>query len=633
MGYCFALVALACAITVSLAALVYLYPKEKNRIIALLQNLLIMKRAITLVAILLLLTETQAQISVRVKKTASGSEVDLKTNGKSSSSRDNGSKQETGDTKTTAPADSKTATKDTTARPATNAVPDETYNGPAKVQLKSFWRYMEKLRAGDMSALGNAERMLAQVKQNDAQYDISALETEVKSYREKVDGDAKANSQAAGKADAERSYYKNVWQKMIGVYSKGSDIQPGVYGKVYYDRVAEVNLEEYKSKKGTVSDNEARKFIELIDGMLSDYDNYLKRADRLRWNVTEVMVKSRNEENPQTKLKMLEQARYECEAVLKMSPDNAAFKQKLDEVNKLLGSAGSEAAKLYTSEFHKQHVGKIVWSSQPLVIGKEGTMSAAIRNEFKTGDAIFGTVYLGNTVTQLMNGNDRLRIVIKVDGGTAIWGGDLSYLIVPLTVQDKSYLQFALLPDEQWLKDNYAPYLAKENWTYSYFMDELARSGDISHTITCELDFPTSIQGNIKSSLSLDLGNGTTAIKALSVKLHDQLMATRTLPKAGMNNAAMEQQMVSIANNLGWKNTFLKAIITSSSWSIAKNELTGAILYRYVGAVCTTKDPDGKCYYQEFTFRQDYTGGGNYSSTLKYNSYGGKREIGCDKLK
>ena len=260
-------------------------------------------------------------------------------------------------------------------------------------------------------------------------------------------------------------------------------------------------------------------------------------------------------------------------------------------------------------------------------------MGSNIKNEFKTGEAIFGTMYLGNNLKQLLNGNERVRVIIKVDNGTAIWGGDLSYFIVPLAVQDKSYWQFALLPDEQWFKDYYAPYVAKENWTYSYFMDELSRSGDISHNITCEVSFPTNIQDNIKNSLSLDLGSGSASIKALSTKLHDQLMASRTLPKAAMSNASLEQQMVAAANNLGWNDKFSKAIITSSSWTVAKNDLTGVILYRWLPAVCTIKGHRWQMYYQEFSFKQDYTGGGNYSSTVKYNSYGGKKEIGCDKIK
>lgn len=588
-----------------------------------------MKKYFLLLLVMFSLVTVKAQISLKVKKTTSGSEVDLKTNGKSGTTGTTAPKNGSAGSKTTEQDTRNTTAADTVAKPAI----DDGYNGPAKVQLKSFWRYLEKLRNGDMSALGNAERMLGLVKENDAAYDVSQLEAEVKSYRSKVDEAAQVKNQASARADEERNYYKNVWQKIIGIYSKGNDIEPGVTGKVYYDRVQELNLPEYQSKKSAAGSNEAKKLIEMIDGVLADYDNYVKRADRLKWNVTEVMVKSRSEANPQEKMQLLEWAKYECMAVLTISPENASFKQKLDEVNKLLGNADAEASKNYTSDFHKQNVGKIVWSNKPLVIGKEKDMSANIKTSFKTGEAIFGTIYLGNKASQLMNGNDRIRVIIRVDNGTAIWGGDLSYIIIPLAAQDKSYIQFALLPDEAWFGSNYAPYIARENWTYSYFIDELARAGDISHEITCEFDFPTNIQSNIEGALTLDLNGGSAAIKSLSAKLHDQLMASRTLPKAGMNNAALEQQMLAAANGLGWKDKFLKTIITSSSWSIAKNDLTGAILYRYVGAVCTLRGADDKCYYQEFSFRQDYTGGGNYSSTVKYNSYGSKREIGCDKIK
>ena len=586
-----------------------------------------MKKLSVFTLVLLLVSYTQAQINVRLKKTPDTKEIDIKTNSKHAASPDK--KQATTDTK-----EKPVLKKDSTASVATTPA-DEAYNGPAKVQLKSLMRYMQKLRAGDIlpSTLSNAERMLEQVKQADASYNISGYEKEIAVYRQNANKESQSVADSKSVAEAEGNYFKNLHQKIIGIYSTGINIEPGVTGKVYLERVKAINLAEYNQKKATVTGVEAKKFVERIDQMLADYDDYLKRSDRLRWNVTELMLKSRSKQNQQEKMNLLETAKYECEAVLLISPANAAFKQKLEEVNKLLGSANAEASINFTSDFHKEHVGQIVWSSKPLIIGKEKEMAAQIKTEFKSGESVFGVVYLGNKVNQLMNGNQRLRVIIKVDGGTAIWGGDMSYLIVPLAVQDKSYFQFALLPDEDWFAKNYAPYVADENWTYSYLMDELVRAGDISHNITCELDFPSTIQGNIKSSFTLDLSNSITQIKTLSTKLHEQLMASRSLPKAGMNNAALEQQMLTAANKLGWKNIFLKAVITSSSWSISKNELTGAILYRYVSAVCTTKEYDGKCYYQEFTFRQDYTGGGNYSNTIKYNSYGSKREIGCDKIK
>lgn len=591
-----------------------------------------MKQNLLLACLVFIFSASQAQISVRVKKNSSGSEVDVMTSGKPGGTKEAEAKPASGETKSTPAPNTEKPSADTASKPSAGVSFDESYNGKAKVQLKSFWRYMEKLRSGDKSSatLGNAIRMLDQVKQADPAYNVSALETEIATYSDKANKEAQAKNDAKGKAETETQYFNSVWQKITDIYSKGVTIEKA--GKPYYDLVQAINLGEYQEKKKTAR-GESGVLVKKIDEALADYDNYLTRSDRLRWNVTEVMVKSRGQANPQIKIQLLEQAKYECEAVLLMSPGNTAFKQKLDEVNKLLGTADGEASKFYTSDFHKQNVGKIVWSNKPLVIGKEKDMAANIKTGFKTGEAIFGTMYLGNNLKQLMNGNTMMRIVIRIDGGTAVWGGDLSYIIVPLTVQDKSYLQFALLPDEQWFNTNYAPYVKEENWTYSYFMDDLAKAGDISHTITCELKFPTNIQSDIKSSLLLDLSDGSVAIKSLSTKLHDQLMASRTLPKAGMSNAALEQQMVAAANNLGWNDKFSKAVITSSSWTIAKNDLTGAILYRWLHAVCTIKGTDGKCYYQEFSFKQEYTGGGNYSSTVKFNSYGGKREIGCDKIK
>ncbi|MBK6827606.1 MAG: hypothetical protein IPG86_12375 [Chitinophagaceae bacterium] len=601
-----------------------------------------MKKVLALLTGVLILTCSQAQISVRVKKNGGGSEVDVKTTPRNTgtpSSKPSGNDNKTspsGETKTTPPVtESPKPATDTAAKPAVTATYDASYTGPAKVSLKSFWTHMEKIKAGTgtASSLNNADRMLKQIKEQDPGFDISTLSAMLQPYKEKAAQEASSKADAKSAEEAKTLYFKNFHNKMIGVYSSGIDIQPGVVGAVYLERVKALNIEEYKEKRKEAPEGGPNSYPVLIDAMLADYENYVQRADRLKWNVIAPMTASRTASNPQEKTAILENARKECEAVLILSPNNTAFKQKLDEINKLMGAAGAEAAKFYTSDFHKENLNKIVWSTQPLVIGKEKEMAGSIKQQFKTGDYIFGTVYLGVLAKETMGSNTNLRIRIRVDGGTAVWGGDLSYIELPLAAQGKSWFQFALIPNAQWLKDHYAPYVAEENWTLAYFLNQLVSGGDISHNITCELMFPTNTIDDIKSSFSLDLGAGSAEIKTLAGKLNAELMASRTLPKAGMSNAALEQQMVAAANNLGWNDKFLKAIITSSSWTVHKNELTGAILYRWLGAVCTTKDNDGKCFYQEFSFKQEYTGGGNYSGTVKFNSYGGKREIGCDKLK
>jgi hypothetical protein len=604
-----------------------------------------MKLILVLLASLLCITQIPAQISVRVKKNPSGSEVDVKTTGRNEGARNSSSKPVATDNKITSSEEKNTTSDtktnvpvqvtDTAAKTSGTAVYDASYTGPAKVSLKSFWTHMEKVKAGTgtASSLNNAERMIKQIKEQDPGFDVAPLTALLQPYKDKATQEASAKANAKSAEEAKNAYFKNFHFKMIGVYSSGMDIQPGVVGAVYLERVKALNIEEYKEKRKEAPEGGPNSYPVLIDQMLADYDNYVERADRLKWNVVAPMTASRNAPNAQEKTAILENARKECEAVLILSPNNTAFKQKLEEINKLLGAADAEASKFYTSDFHKENLNKIVWSTKPLTIGKEKEMSGNIKQQFKTGEHIFGTVYLGVLAKDAMGANTNLRVRIRVDGGTAIWGGDLSYIELPLAAQGKSWFQFALIPDAQWLKDNYAPYLAEENWTLSYFLNELVRSGEVSHTITCELIFPTNKIDDIKSSFSLDLGAGAADIKAMAAKLSAELMASRTLPKAGMNNAALEQQMVAAANNLGWNDHFQKAIITSSAWNVHKNDLTGAILYRWLGAVCTIKGTDGKCFYQEFSFKQEYSGGGNYSNTVKFNSYGGKKEIGCDKLK
>ncbi len=261
---------------------------------------------------------------------------------------------------------------------------DPGYTGPAKMPLKNFWTHIEKLKAGTgtSSTISNAERMLQQVKEKDPSYNVAPLEAEVKIWKDKAakeDGDKNA---AKAKEAEEKNYFKNFWSKMIGVHSTGHDIEPGVTGKVYYDRVIALNLEEYKEKRKALGTIDPKSYAGLADEKLADYNNYLKRSDRLRWNVTEMMTKSKNVANPQDKMKMLEEVKYECEAVLILSPNHPDFTQKLADVKKLLGNADAEASKFYTSDFHKEHVNQIVWSNQPLVIGKEKEMAASIKNAF-----------------------------------------------------------------------------------------------------------------------------------------------------------------------------------------------------------------------------------------------------------
>lgn len=173
---------------------------------------------------------------------------------------------------------------------------DPGYTGPAKMPLKNFWSHIEKLKAGTgiSSTVNNAERMLQQVKEKDPSYNTTAMEAELKTWKDKATKEAGDKNAAKAKEEAERNYFKTLYQKMVGVYSSGRDIQPGVTGKVYYDRVIELNLAEYKEKRSAAGTVDPKSYPALTDAVLADYNEYLKRSDRLKWNVVQALTKSEN---------------------------------------------------------------------------------------------------------------------------------------------------------------------------------------------------------------------------------------------------------------------------------------------------------------------------------------------------
>jgi hypothetical protein len=514
---------------------------------------------------------------------------------------------------------------------------DANYNGPAKTQVKTFWGKIEMLKQGKStgSSLMAAKNLLKSAKEKDPSYNTSAMETELKIWEDKAAREEterqKTNDQlqaANEKADDDLEYFKSIWTKMVSLYSEDDDMEGMPYGSEYYEAIKELDLEGYKKRKEELNGKEFQ-LVAKLDAMFKDYDNFIERAGIIK-NLRPANTSEAN--TPAEKKEMLTEMKMECQAVLLISPNNTAAKEKLVAVNKALGASDAEVSKFFTSDFHKENYNKIVWSTKPLIIGKEKEMAAFIKTAFKTGEPIFGTVYLGRNIKDAQNDIESLPVRIEVDGSNTITG-DGAGLIVPVAVQGKSYFQFALLPDAQWIKDNYAKYVEEVNETYPRFMDVLVRNGEDKHDVSFELNFRGIGAEEIKSTFSLDLSSGLSEIKMMAAQLHAVHFANIKLPKAGMSNPVFEQKMLSAANGLGWKDKFTKIIITSKDWATRKNDLTGAILYRSLDAIAITKDIEGKCYYQEFGFRQDYSGGGNYESAIKYNGYAGKREIGCDKIK
>lgn len=93
------------------------------------------------------------------------------------------------------------------------------------------------------------------------------------------------------------------------------------------------------------------------------------------------------------------------------------------------------------------------------------------------------------------------------------------------------------------------------------------------------------------------------------------------MPKAVVVNAALEAEFKEAFLAEGWGETIIKINIQTREWSVIRNSLTGAILYRTQSAAIVAKQKTGNCIMYDFAIKQQYTGSG-YSSVSSRSSHG-----------
>lgn len=108
--------------------------------------------------------------------------------------------------------------------------------------------------------------------------------------------------------------------------------------------------------------------------------------------------------------------------------------------------------------------------------------------------------------------------------------------------------------------------------------------------------------------------------------------AAREMPAAAMTDAALEKDFLDAFASQKWDGTALKAVITDKEWNVVKNELTGAIIRRWLGAAVGYKLPDGNCKLRSISIEQVWDG--LAYGTSRFSGQGiEQHDIDCAKVK
>lgn len=337
--------------------------------------------------------------------------------------------------------------------------------------------------------------------------------------------------------------------------------------------------------------------------------------------------------SPAEKLAIYEKLRTWYRALERITPGDATLTAKNKELDKVSGGATKQLSGVVKNPFHLQNVNKILYSNK--AVNPETATAADFKTSFTAGEPLYATLFLDNTLSKIhVDWEKFIRIQMYKGKGNDIIVIDRKILLTP-EMYKNAYVQFPIIPDKVWLQNNYGAYADKGLNTYIMIFDALGKLTPIRHDLRMDIRL-NPVEGTHYSAkeamFSIDLGEGSEVLQDVAASLSSVNLSKVNLPKAGMSNASMEAAMLKIMKDKSTVQDYKKAIITSSGWTVEKNEL-GIILNKYVSATLASKNEDGKCYIQSFTFKYDYVGGGNYSSTLTLGSVGNKVEIECDKIK
>jgi len=299
-----------------------------------------------------------------------------------------------------------------------------------------------------------------------------------------------------------------------------------------------------------------------------------------------------------------------CELLLKFAPNNNQASQWLKQVESQMSKM--QGSIVYESAMHKKHLSQILFSTIEVAIGNETENDFSVR--FKSGDYIYATVYLPSKLRKLTDSYAANNMEVKIIGMpvaeafyTAIW--------VTTAMEDKNYLQFAILPDNAWKQRNGKPYVESKLRTHEAIAEQLLKAGSYSDV---SVDIRVIFRGtgsSIKGGFTIDQSGGVDQLKSIVSREENDRLSDAKLPKAGMSNSNLKNQALTIMRNKskGSGKTYTKAIITSVNWDYDKN-WKGVTVSRSIVVALVSKEHDGKCMYQYFNFKQQERGNGTYNA-------------------
>jgi hypothetical protein len=285
-----------------------------------------------------------------------------------------------------------------------------------------------------------------------------------------------------------------------------------------------------------------------------------------------------------------------------------------------------------SSNFHKSNLNKVVFSDK--MIDPLGNASQ-LKPEFIWGEKIYGLVFLQSSLLNYVgysygpNGSPGQDSVLFSGNDEKCTSYSVRYYI-----DDKPKIGGLILKklSDKWTDKSFFPIIifgedADAGKPSDDFIQDIEILPDGKHKIRIEIvgvkmlhktygriasgEFIINKKAGTKTGLGMTWGKVKTGMS-------DQALETKILAKANAQ-----------AKAAGWPETFTAVKIADEDWTIEKNQVTGAVLYRRIIAYVKATYPDGKCSFYQFYMHQDYNGAGYQNAFSKFQRTV-KTDLVCD---
>ncbi len=395
----------------------------------------------------------------------------------------------------------------------------------------------------------------------------------------------------------------------------------------YWNKIADYIKND---DRGSNFSSEFETIINFGDDYQKTYNNHISSSIDDMFNAAAKLNKS---EFMQA-IDLYNQAIQLCDSVITVLGDFKPAADKKAEAQKAIEKLnGNLDPKIFSSDVHKKNVGKILFSSNNIVAGKETDSSFSAN--YTASSNIYAVAYLATGVKTLQpsasyDGTYNAYETATASASVTIDGEILQYggIAVPINIQDyqanKGYIKFELLPNEK--------STIGYNFTEWYdFVFSKLKPGKHVIGISLVLNHGKVAEGQFEIDwTNADLAKISKNIKKCDKIATDYRANLRKVPQQfTVKHKKYDDASLSDKNI---KDLFLKANKDATKilkfvnigdltdgWSVEKDDWDIPVAkYSTMETWVIYKAKDGWCYITEFKLKSTYTGGGTWGKPYLY---------------